>query len=119
MNLKEDRKKAILRRQYTYLKCRHKKNSMAGRLMTFENFYKISFEPCKYCNSKYSKIACDKSNVSNIRVKINGIDRVNSSVGYTKKNSVSCCSVCNYAKHQMTTEEFFKWIKRVHKFNKL
>ena len=45
---------------------------------------------------------------------LNGIDRINNSVGYTEKNSVPCCGTCNVAKGQMTLAEFKLWIARIH-----
>jgi hypothetical protein len=46
----------------------------------------------------------------------NGLDRVNSSVGYTTANVVPCCWDCNRAKHTLSQLEFFRWIIRVHTY---
>ncbi len=35
-----------------------------------------------------------------------GIDRYDNSIGYTRANSVPCCSQCNYAKARGTAEDF-------------
>lgn len=56
----------------------------------FEEFIKITNNPCHYCGS-------NKTNY--------GIDRKNNSEGYTKINSVSCCWACNRAKYMMTEKE--------------
>ena len=45
-----------------------------------------------------------------------GIDRVNSSVGYTVENSAPCCSTCNVAKSNMSALDFRAWVERVHSF---
>lgn len=50
-------------------------------------------------------------------LKINGIDRIDSNIGYTKENSVSCCKFCNFAKHTMSESDFYKWIRRVYEYN--
>ena len=42
--------------------------------------------------------------------KVNGIDRVNNSVGYTYDNCVPCCKRCNYLKNKTTQEEFAQWV---------
>lgn len=55
---------------------------------------------CFYCDSSPSPV--------------NGIDRVDNTQGYTFLNCVSCCSVCNLAKRELTKDEFLAWIKRVH-----
>lgn len=43
----------------------------------------------------------------------NGIDRIDSSKGYTPDNVNSCCSDCNYLKGNRTNEEFLKHIKKI------
>lgn len=45
----------------------------------------------------------------------NGIDRLDNCLGYTKENTVSCCRVCNHAKHTMTEKTFMEWLARVFK----
>lgn len=42
-----------------------------------------------------------------------GIDRLNNDKGYTVENIVSCCSICNKAKSNLTMEEFLAWIERI------
>jgi len=46
----------------------------------------------------------------------NGIDRIDSSKGYTIDNCVSCCTECNYAKHEMSVDEYKSFIQRVYNF---
>jgi len=43
----------------------------------------------------------------------NGIDRVDSSIGYVYENCVPCCKYCNRAKSDMSMEEFKIWLKRI------
>lgn len=50
--------------------------------------------------------------------KINGIYRKNNAIGYTKENSVSCCSICNRAKLNLTEKEFLQWINELIEFKK-
>jgi hypothetical protein len=61
---------------------------------------------CASCNY------CNKSASPHIGV-YNGIDRIDSNVGYLLNNCVSCCKYCNYAKSNYTLEEFISWIKRI------
>lgn len=41
---------------------------------------------------------------------LNGIDRVDSMLGYVEGNVVACCSRCNLAKGASTVEEFTIWL---------
>lgn len=44
---------------------------------------------------------------------VNGIDRKDNSLGYTKDNSVPCCHKCNRAKMDMKYDEWNDWIERL------
>lgn len=46
---------------------------------------------------------------------LNGIDRIDSTKGYTEDNIVPCCSMCNYMKQDYTHEEFIEQCKRIAK----
>jgi len=60
--------------------------------LSFEDFSKLVKQDCFYCGEKPKKY--------------NGIDRKRNKVGYTKKNSVSCCCTCNRMKWDMNIHEF-------------
>ena len=122
--LYKDRQKAMMKVQYSHLKRRHSNNQMSGEIIDFETFSLLSKSRCKYCGLEYSKEIEDRLNESKNKkrlsdevLKINGIDRIDPSVGYTKENSVSCCKYCNFAKHTMNEDDFYKWIRRVYEFN--
>lgn len=44
---------------------------------------------------------------------INGIDRVNNAMGYSKENCVPCCSQCNIAKNKHSAESFIAMCENV------
>ena len=122
--LHKDRQKAMLKVQYSHLKRRHSNNKMSGNVIEFENFVKLSKSKCKYCGVEHSKEIEDRLNESKNKkrlsdevLKINGIDRIDSNIGYTKENSVTCCKFCNFAKHTMSENDFYKWIRRVYEYN--
>lgn len=122
--LYEDRQEAMMKVQYSHLKRRHKQNGMIGDVLDFETFSKISKSKCKYCGLEYSKEIKDRLNESKSKkslsdevLKINGIDRIDNNIGYTKENSVPCCKYCNFAKHTMTEADFYSWIRRVYEYN--
>ncbi len=45
----------------------------------------------------------------------NGIDRVDSSIGYIEENCVSCCKICNRAKSDASFDEIYDWLNRIYK----
>ena len=121
--LYEDREIALLKVQYSHLK-RRNKNMGFGDVLDFETFTRLSKGSCKYCGLEYSKEIEDILNeskkskrLSDHILKCNGIDRVDNKKGYIKDNCVSCCKYCNFAKHTMTEDEFYKWIKKVYEYN--
>ncbi len=66
---------------------------------------------CFYCGSKPSSIYYKVTN--NGPFIYNGIDRVDSTIGYVSGNVVSCCWRCNRAKSDMSFDEFMQWIKNL------
>lgn len=80
-------------------------------LLSREEFEKLILSPCKYCGDTQSITTTGV----NGELKHNGIDRVNSSIGYTVENSVACCSTCNYAKSDRSLEDFYSWMKIISK----
>jgi hypothetical protein len=122
--LYKDRQEAMLKVQYSHLKRRHSSNKMSGEVIDFKTFSLLSKSKCKYCGLEHSKEIEDRLSETNSKkrlsdevLKINGIDRIDSSIGYTKENSVTCCKYCNFAKHTMSEDDFYKWIRRVYEFN--
>jgi hypothetical protein len=87
-----------------------KKNAATRGLevgITREEFDALIRKPCVYCGST------GRCNYRNTGLFWNGIDRVDSSVGYHPQNVVTCCKHCNYAKRLMTRDEFLGWVKQV------
>lgn len=46
-----------------------------------------------------------------------GVDRINSEIGYTKENCVSCCTICNYMKNSMDVASFLRKVREIAIFN--
>lgn len=61
--------------------------------------------PCFYCGHKDDEY-------------YNGVDRINSSVGYTKENSVPCCFVCNNIKNTLDVASFLRKVREIAIYNK-
>lgn len=60
-----------------------------------DDFEDIIFQKCVYCGYYDEKY-------------FNGIDRLDPNIGYTKSNSVPCCTLCNMIKNTMSVEIFLK-----------
>lgn len=63
------------------------------------DFALIISTPCYYCGD--------------LQENFNGIDRINPNIGYTLKNSVSCCTMCNYMKNHFKLESFIERCKKI------
>ena len=71
---------------------------------------KLILSPCFYCGTPpYRVWTIFRVSGKNSSLACNGIDRVDNSKGYLKSNSVPCCPRCNYAKRDMSLEEFSAW----------
>lgn len=88
--------------------------------LSFEEFKSFIYEKCHFCNSEPSTkrnplkaTRRSKEREEEGWITYNGIDRINSSLEYTKENCVTSCSKCNYAKHTMSVTEFKEWIQKV------
>ena len=90
--------------------------------LSFDDFIKLSESNCYYCGAEPSEKESDKKYVYKMATpwKRNGIDRVDTTKGYTIDNCVPCCTKCNVAKHDLKLEDFKDWIKKCyeHMFNK-
>ena len=69
-----------------------------------EVFNKIVTEPCYYCDVIHER-------------GFNGIDRLDSNIGYVVDNCVSCCKVCNYMKGSLPVNVFLKRIEHILTYN--
>ena len=73
--------------------------------LTDEEVYKILQLSCNYCGIIDNDVL--------------GIDRIDSNIGYTKKNSVPCCEQCNLMKHVRNQTEFINICEHISTINKL
>ena len=77
-----------------------------------EEFKTLLRGDCFYCGRKPEQIFRMKYN--NGDFVHNGVDRLDSSKGYTLDNCVSCCTRCNRAKLLETKDNFFAWVRQVY-----
>lgn len=86
--------------------------------LTFNEFKKLVMSNCHYCNLEPNKFRKDiaKTRQGISRTYFNGIDRIDSSKGYTLNNVVPCCEDCNKAKRNLSYVQFLDLIKRIYEF---
>lgn len=81
--------------------------------ISYKDWHLLSKKNCYYCGSLPSNIIKSKHNNGDFIY--NGIDRLNSNLGYELNNCVPCCKKCNRAKSDMTEREFIEWIKKTYR----
>jgi len=87
---------------YEVLYNRYKQSANRRHLefsISLEDYSSLIDMPCNYCGEKPRKY--------------NGIDRIYNKIGYTKTNSVSCCSDCNFLKGRFSEENFLKICNKI------
>ena len=67
--------------------------------LSTDKAYEMFRKNCYYCGS--------------LPQPLNGIDRLDSSLGYTERNTVPCCRLCNKAKSNTDLSEWNDWLRRV------
>ena len=72
--------------------------------ITEDDFYTITTKPCVYCGG-YSDTYNGKP--------FNGIDRIDSNLGYFIDNCVPCCTTCNRMKMDMAVNDWFDKMKQI------
>ena len=77
-------------------------------LLSFDEAKTLLLSSCKYCGSSPSRLVRVYPDIESTLV--GGIDRVDSSLGYTVENVVPCCKICNRAKSDLTYSDFMSWI---------
>lgn len=93
--------------------------------LTEEEFRELTQKNCYYCGvapnmiAKGSMTSKNEDTRKNAEYVYNGVDRIDSSKGYSVENCVPCCRGCNVAKWDYTTEEFFALVKRIYEYQNL
>jgi hypothetical protein len=47
-------------------------------------------------------------------IKVNGVDRMDSMLGYFLDNCVPCCSLCNITKRELGINEYFSLVEKIY-----
>jgi hypothetical protein len=83
--------------------------------LTKEEYIEIAKKNCCYCGSDPEVKQPYRGNGRYVGVPTpyNGIDRIDSNVGYKKENCVPCCTRCNYMKSNMDVSVFTEHILKI------
>ena len=84
--------------------------------LTNEQFLKLTKDNCFYCGQCPATISENKPKTG--KYIHNGVDRVDSSIGYVFENCVPCCKNCNYMKRNLSSQEFLGHIQQISIFQK-
>lgn len=79
--------------------------------LSFNQFIKIAKEKCMYCGAPPRK---RKHSYSNLEIELNGVDRIDNSLGYISSNCAPCCKTCNRMKHAMGANKFLDHIRKIY-----
>lgn len=84
-----------------------------------DEFRHITSQNCFYCDREPSQISVPSSILYEetriaCRYIFNGIDRVDTSRGYTVDNVVPCCKFCNTAKSNLSLSDFYTLIEKIY-----
>jgi len=75
--------------------------------LTLDQFLEIIHLPCTYCEDSFEKLEAMYEGPKP------GIDRKDSSKGYTLENSVSCCLTCNLSKLDRSAKDFVEHCTKI------
>lgn len=80
--------------------------------LDLKQFKSITSSDCFYCGDEPAQSANNHRN--NGTYIYNGIDRIDSGLGYNENNCRPACGRCNKAKNVMNESDFFSWIENLY-----
>ena len=79
-------------------------------ILTLDEFALLIQSSCYYCGIEpYRDVSVKRTG----KFLVNGIDRIDNTLGYSKENCVACCTTCNSAKGSLSQSEFIEWAHRL------
>ena len=98
----------MMKRLYSRMKAKAKHRSKKWDI-EIGDFEPLVMDRCGYCGSPPS----NQLKYNGLKLAYNGLDRLDSSKGYSVANVVPCCSFCNSVKGSMKWETWASWINDV------
>jgi hypothetical protein len=109
------RRKSYGESSFNQLYSRYKRRAIEKGVefsITKEDLSRITKENCFYCGLPPSS-KMDTTETYGHYI-YNGLDRLDSSLGYSKDNIVPCCTRCNQMKNNMSLKDFFERVKIIY-----
>lgn len=105
---------------FNSLFCAYKKGAIRRGLefnLTKKEVKDLVSQDCTYCGIEPRQVIYGSRDKAREHGKFiyNGIDRVNSSLGYSIENCVTCCIKCNRAKMALSESEFITLIAKIYR----
>lgn len=94
------------------------KNRNLEFLLKDDEFKTLIYQNCHYCGEIPKHRNPAQTQIEEGSFKVNGIDRLDSSLGYTLENCVPCCSICNTMKMSLSYNDFIEKIEKIHEYLK-
>lgn len=104
--------------KYRYVYNAYKKSASVRNIefnLSREEFTQMVTSKCYYCGRLNSNSRKDR--LSNNLLHYNGVDRLDSNMGYESDNTVACCSTCNYMKGTLSVPEFMGQVSLIYSKN--
>lgn len=81
--------------------------------LTNDQFRELTSGPCHYCGAEPSQEPPKPHRLVYDTYIHSGLDRKDSTLGYTPENVVPCCTICNRMKMEMGYDEFLDSVVRI------
>lgn len=107
---KVDTRSLVMRSVYSAYKSNARSDGRDFSLEFGERFISLVSSNCYYCNEPPARPVEKRSETTYV----NGIDRLDSSVGYNWDNVVSCCTKCNLMKNVFGLDEFKEQVSKIY-----
>lgn len=79
--------------------------------LTPDDFVEIATSECHYCGAEPTERKYHGKR--DVPIRINGVDRIDSSKGYSKDNCLPCCTICNVMKASLGYDEFLEHVAKI------
>lgn len=90
-----------------------KKRDLEWNLSATE-FEDLAKSRCTYCGKSAGRRKLWREGEPVVSFeRLNGVDRADSTKGYTPDNCVPCCTTCNRFKSKMSQKEFIRHVRRI------